>query len=159
MILIRDYERGDAGTIVQLFYDTIHAINRRDYTAEQVMAWAPEIPDALLWHKRMIARHTLVADQAGELLGFAELDPDGHLEMFYCRSDVVGRGVGWQLYEALEAKARTKGLRCIFAEVSITARPFFTRCGFNVIQERTVLRRGVALTNFKMTKSLVQHAT
>jgi putative acetyltransferase len=159
MIRIRNYDDGDAMTIVRLFYDTIHSINQRDYSVEQVQAWAPEIPDAQLWHNRMIARYTLVADQAGELLGFGELEAQGHLDMLYCRSDVVGRGVGRRLYDALEAKARTNSLRCIFAEVSITARPFFLRCGFNVIQPQTVFRRGVSLTNFKMTKSLVQLAT
>jgi putative acetyltransferase len=159
MIRIRDYEHSDAVTIVRLFYDTIHSVNKLDYSAEQVQAWAPEIPDAQLWHNRMIAHDTLVAEQAGELLGFAELEPQGHLDMLYCRSDVVGRGVGSHLYGALEAKARTHGLRCIFADVSITARPFFTRCGFNVIQQQMVFRRGVSLTNFKMTKSLVQYAT
>jgi putative acetyltransferase len=107
----------------------------------------------------MIARYTLVADQAGELLRFAELEPQGHLDMLYCRSDAVGRGIGRLLYDALEAKARMHGLPCIFAEVSIIARPFFLRCGFNVIQERTVFRRGVSLTNFKMKQSLVQHAS
>ena len=124
MMRIRDYEHGNAVTIVRLFYDTIHSINPRDYSAEQVQAWAPEIPDAQLWHGRMIARYTLVADQAGELLGFGELEPQGHLDMLYCRADVVGRGVGRRLYDALEAKARMHGLRCIFAEVSITALPF-----------------------------------
>jgi hypothetical protein len=37
-------------TIVRLFYD---------YSAEQVQAWAPEIPNAQLWHDRMMARYTL----------------------------------------------------------------------------------------------------
>jgi len=159
MIRIRDYEHGDAVAIVHLFYDTIHSINQLDYSAEQVQAWDPEIPDAQVWHNRMIARCRLVTDQAGELLGFAELEPQGHLDMLYCRSDVVGRSIGPRLYDALEAKARANGLLCIFVEVSITARPFFLRCGFNVIQEQTVFRRGVSLTNFKMKKSLVQHAT
>src|SRR5580693_843825 len=111
MIRIRDYERSDAVMIVRLFYETIHSINQRDYSAEQVQAWAPEIPDVQLWHDRMIERHTLVADQNAELLGFGELEPQGHLDMLYCRSDVVGRGVGRRLYDALETRARTNGLR------------------------------------------------
>jgi putative acetyltransferase len=155
MIQIRDYERGDAVTIVRLFYDTIHSVNLRDYSTEQVQAWAPETPDPEIWHNRMIARHTLVAEQDGELLGFAELEPEGHVDMFYCRSDIVGRGVGWRLYAALEAKAVAMGLSRVSADVSITAQPFFTRCGFHVIQQQTVIRREISLTNFKMENTLI----
>jgi putative acetyltransferase len=155
MIQIRDYERGDAVTIVRLFYDTIHSVNLRDYSIEQVQAWAPETPDPEIWHNRMIANQTLVAEQDGELLGFAELEPEGHVDMFYCRSDVVGRGIGRRLYAALEAKAVAMGLPRVSADVSITAQPFFTRCGFHVIQQQIVIRRGISLTNFKMEKTLI----
>jgi len=155
MIQIRDYERGDAVTIVRLFYDTIHSVNLGDYSTEQVQAWAPETPDPAIWHNRMIANQTLVAEQDGELLGFAELEPRGHVDMFYCRSDVVGRGIGGRLYAALEAKAVAMGLPCLSADVSITARPFFARCGFHVIRQQTVIRRGISLTNFKMGKTLI----
>jgi putative acetyltransferase len=154
MIQVRNYKQSDAASIVRLFYDTIHSINRRDYSAEQVNAWAPTIPDPTIWHHRMIARSTLVAEQDGDLLGFAEMEPRGHLDMIYCRGDVVGSGVGRRLYQALEAKAIGIGLSYISADVSITAQPFFARCGFYVIQQNTVVRLGISLTNVKMLKVL-----
>lgn len=42
----------------------------------------------------------------------------------------------------------------IEADVSITAKQFFERKGFEVVQQQTVVRQGVELTNFKMKKSL-----
>jgi putative acetyltransferase len=155
MIHIRDYKHDDAVTIVRLFYDTIHSVNLRDYSTEQVQAWAPETPNPETWHNRMIAHHTLVAEQNGDLVGFAELEPEGHVDMLYCRSDILGRGVGRRLYAALEAKAIAMGFSRVSADVSITAQPFFTRCGFHVIQQQTVIRRGISLTNFKMEKTLI----
>lgn len=155
MVLIRDYAHGDAAELASLFYETVHSVNLRDYSAEQVQAWAPEIPDPEIWHRRMIERCTLVAEQDGELLAFAELEPNGHLDMFFCRGNVVGRGVGGWLYQAVEAKAADLGLARVFAEVSITARPFFARHGFGVVEQQTVLRRGVSMTNFQMEKQLV----
>lgn len=154
MLLIRDYRYGDAVAIVRLFFDTVHAVNRRDYSAAQVEAWAPEIPAAEIWHRRMIERSTLIAEEDGALLAFAELEPNGHLDMFYCRADGVGHGVGGRLYQALEAKATELGLTRIFLEASITAQPFFARRGFRVVAQQTVVRRGVAMTNYKMAKSL-----
>ncbi|MEF9974880.1 MAG: GNAT family N-acetyltransferase, partial [Clostridia bacterium] len=36
------------------------------------------------------------------------------------------------------------------------ARPFFEKCGYRVIRENTVLRAGVALTNYQMEKGPVK---
>lgn len=153
-IEIRDYKEKDAPEIVRLFYETVRSVNRADYSQEQVEAWAPEIPDAALWHRRMSARKTLVAEEGGEIVGFVELEEDGHLDMFYLRGDAVGHGVGKFLYRAVEREARSLDLERIFTEASITAHPFFLRQGFRVVREQTVWRCGVGLTNFVMEKSL-----
>ena len=151
---IRDYEQADAPAIARLFYDTVRSVNRADYSEEQVEAWAPAIPDAGEWHDRMAGRKTLVAEEGGEVVGFCELDEDGHLDMLYVRKDAVGRGIGRSLYEAAERAARGWDLGRIFTEASVTARPFFERRGFRVLSERRVSRQGVELTNFAMEKSL-----
>ena len=151
-IKIRDYDADDALQIVRLFYDTGCSVNRADYSKEQVRAWAPGVPDPEEWHARMADRRTLVAEEGGEVVGFAELEEDGHLDMLYVRGDSVGRGVGRRLYRAVEREARSRGLGQIFTEASVTARPFFERQGFRMVRERTVVRRGVELTNFAMQK-------
>jgi putative acetyltransferase len=153
-IRIRPYDARDAPEIVRLFYETIRTINLADYSQEQVEAWAPEVPDPEAWNLRLTSRRTLVAEEGGEVVGFAELEDDGHLDTFYCRKDSVGRGVGSRLYRAVEQEARIRGLGRIFTEASITARSFFERHGFRTIRERTVARRGVELTNFAMEKRL-----
>ena len=153
-MVIREYRAGDAVAIVRLYYDTVHAVNAADYAPNQLDAWAPEVPDAAAWHDRMSNRCTLVAVEAGAVVGFIELEADGHLDMLFCAKHAVGRGVGAGLYAALERRARDRGLDRIFTEASITARGFFQRQGFRVLQARTVHRRGVALTNFAMAKRL-----
>lgn len=154
MTVVRDYVRGDAEPICRLFYETVRAVNLGDYSPEQVRAWAPEVPDPDAWHGRMSGRHTLVADEDGEVVGFAELEEDGHLDMLYCRPDAVGRGVGSRLYAAVEERARGLGVGRISTEASITARPFFVRRGFRVLRRNTVLREGTELANFSMEKAL-----
>jgi putative acetyltransferase len=152
---IRYYTAADAPAIVRLYFDTVRSVNRADYSEEQVEAWAPGVPDPEEWHARMSGRRTLVAEEDGGVVGFAELEGDGHLDMLYVRGDAGGGGVGRRLYEAVEREAKGKGLKRIFTEASITARPFFERRGFRVLREQTVLRRGIALTNFVMRKDLV----
>ena len=152
---IRDYQAPDAPKIARLFYETVRSVNRADYSEEQVRAWAPGLPDREEWHARMAGRRTLVAEEGGEVVGFAELEEDGHLDTLYLRKDAVGRGVGRRLHEAIEREARALGLGKIFTEASITARPFFERRGFRVVRERTVTVRGVPMTNFAMKKDLL----
>ena len=154
MVYIRDYEEKDAPEIVRIFYETVRTVNRSDYSQEQVEAWAPEIPAAFAWHERMSSRKTLVAVEKDEVVGFAELEGDGHLDMFYLRKDVVGHGVGKLLYRAVEQEARERRLGRISTEASITARPFFERQGFRMMREQIVRRQGVGLTNFVMQKRL-----
>ena len=154
MVIVRDYAGNDAGEICRLFYETVRAVNLKDYSPEQVQAWAPAPPDPEAWHARMSGRHTLVAESGGEVVGFAELEEDGHLDMLYCRRDFIGRGVGALLYAAVEERAGEIGCERIFTEASITARPFFWRRGFRVVRRNTVVRRGVGLTNFSMRKVL-----
>ncbi len=151
---VRAYRAEDAPEIVGLFYETVRSVNRADYTEEQVEAWAPRVPDAGEWHARMAGRRTLVAEEGDEVVGFVELEDDGHLDMLYLRKDAVGRGVARLLYDEVEREALTQGLGRIFTEASITARPFFERRGFKVVREQTVSRRGVGMTNFVMEKYL-----
>lgn len=129
-------------------------MNLRDYSPEQVRAWAPALPDPEAWHGRISGRHTLVVESGDEVVGFAELEEDGHLDMFYVRTKAVGRGVGSLLYAALEDRARRLGIGRIFTGASITARPFFGRKGFAVLRQNTVVRNGVELVNFSMEKVL-----
>ena len=153
IVRIRGYEAEDALEIARLFYETVHSVNRAHYSEEQVAAWAPEVPDARRWHARMSARLTLVAEEEGEVVGFAELE-GGHLDMLYVRKDAVGRGVGLRLYEAVEREALDRGHGRITTEASITARPFFKRRGFRLVREQTVRRHDVELTNFVMRKDV-----
>ena len=153
-MIVRDYARGDAGRICRLFFETVRSVNLADYSEEQVQAWAPETPDPAIWHERMSGRHTLVAEEDGEVAGFIELEEDGHLDMLYVGKDALGRGVGTQLYEAAERRARDLNLDRIFTEASITARPFFERHGFRVLTRNVVTRHGIELTNFSMEKCL-----
>lgn len=153
-MLIRDYKRSDAAAITRLFYDTVRFVNLQDYSLQQVRAWAPVVPDPEIWHSRMSQRYTLVAEENGQIITFAELERDGHLDMFYCRKDVTRRGVGHSLYGAVELKAIELRLERIFTDASITARSFFEHCGFSALHKQTVTRGGIELSNFRMEKRL-----
>ena len=65
-----------------------------------------------------------------------------------------GRGVARMLLAYIETRAQDQGIGRLFTEASITARPFFEKCGFDLIAEQEVLLRGQTFTNFRMVKTL-----
>ena len=151
---IRSYQPSDTAEIARLFHDTIHQINIRDYTPEQVEAWAPAEVDEARWAQTLGSRLTFVAVEGGRIVGFGELEADGHINRFYTHALHQGQGVGTALLGAIEDKARQLGLSRLFTEASITARPSFARRGFTVLREQEVVCRGVRFVNYRMEKTL-----
>lgn len=151
---IRPIKKGDIPQIAQLFHDTIRSMNNKDYSEEQVKAWAPDNIYFRDWEKECFKKFTFVTEKQKIITGFAELEKDGYIDCFYCHKDFQGQGVGKLLFQTLEDKARKLGLKKLTAEVSITAKPFFIKMGFSVQKEQTVSTRGVTFTNFKMQKVL-----
>jgi putative acetyltransferase len=152
---LKHFQRADTAAIVQLFQQTIHQINSRDYTREQVNAWAPANMDHERWTARLEKAFTLVAVNKHEVVGFAMLESNGHIDCFYTHAHYQGQGIGKRMLEALETRAREQGVTRLFTEASITARPFFASKGYTTLQEQQVLCRGVYFTNFRMEKELV----
>jgi putative acetyltransferase len=153
-VQIRNYQPTDARQMAQLIYDTVHTIARRDYSSAQLNAWMPQVPSEQTWAARYPARIAFVADDDGTIAGFSELEPNGHIDCFYCHYSYQRQGIGRQLYQRLEQEAKSLKLEGLFVEASITARSFFERMGFQALHENHVLRNNVMLTNFAMEKYL-----
>jgi putative acetyltransferase len=153
---IRPYAAGDAEALGALFYASVREVGRRDYSAEQVAAWAPNPPSPERVHARASdGRLLLVAlDARGEPLAYGDLEADGHIDHLYCRPDAVGTGAASRLYDALEAAARRQGLPRLYAEASEAARRLFLRKGFALVRRRDFAIGGVAIHNYAMAKAL-----
>lgn len=151
---IRRYQPADCAQVMQLFYDTVHTVNARDYTSEQLDAWAPRQADAARWAQTLASQTTYVAEDGTDIIGFGNIDSQGLLDCLYVHRAHQGRGVATALVERLLETARRDGNRCVITHASRTARPFFLRRGFAVLGTQTVERAGVRLENFVMEKQL-----
>lgn len=150
MIAVRRFRREDIAAIAELFRQTVRRVNSRDYSPEQVAAWAPDEIDEQGWAANLAGRYCLVAVMDDRIVGFGDLDGDDHLDYLYVHADHQRCGVGRLLLAALEAEAAQRGAHRVFTEASITARPFFERQGYRVLEEQVVLCRGVAFLNYRM---------
>lgn len=152
MIRIRDYRESDAEKLWSLFYHTIRNINARDYSQAQVEAWASDSFDAEAWANKLRANAPYVAEIDGRIVGYTDLQNDGLIDHFFCHPEHQGKGVGRRLMEHVFAEGELRGIKRFYSEVSITARPFYERLGFNVVKEQVVTIGGQQLTNFVMEK-------
>ena len=151
---IRTFQPGDALEIMRLFRDTVHNVNARDYTPEQIEAWAPALMDEPRWHERLRANFTYVAEADGQIVGFSELERSGRIGTLYVHHQYQGRGIASRLLSEMETRARALGARRLAAEASLTAYGFFQRRGFKLVRAQEVDRNGVSLRNFVMERVL-----
>ena len=151
---IRHYNQGEEQALWSLFYETVHKVNIQDYSQAQIEAWAPSDYDLLQWKSRLNKTNPLVAEKNGQLIGFAELEDNGHIDCFYCAHNWQGKGIGSALLRAIELEASKKGISRLFAEASITAKGFFENKGFSIDGEQTVSLRGEQFTNYAVSKCI-----
>ncbi|MGR5136863.1 GNAT family N-acetyltransferase [Vibrio jasicida] len=154
MIIIRDFQEEDAPKLWALFFNTVRNVNRRDYTEQQVKAWAQEGFDSQLWLKKMVSIQPFVAVLDGVIVGYSDVQPSGLVDHFFCHHEYQGQGVGRALMTHVLEQAKAKGLTRIYSEVSVTARPFYEHMGFIVVNEQQVEVRGATLTNYVMERRL-----
>jgi putative acetyltransferase len=153
-VTLRPYVPADLPVLARLFHDTVHQVNQADYTSEQLAAWAPNDPDVARWQAKFSGEEVIVAEQAGEIVGFCSWDEAGCLDFLYVHHAHQRQGIASLLYAAAEAALRRKALATIHANVSLTAHPFFARQGFETVHEQKVQVRGVELPNARMEKRL-----
>ena len=152
MLTIRSFKATDAPALRALKYTTIRQVNRKDYTEQQLLAWAPDEYDEADWLQRISAMNLLVATLDGVIVGFADVQDDGYIDHFFCHLDYQGQGIGKALMNEILAISQLKSVKRLYSHLSITARPFFVRYGFYVVREQQVDIRGEILTNFVMER-------
>ena len=59
---IREYKSSDCNEIADLFYNTVHCINAKDYTEDQLNVWATGNIDIDEWNESLLNNYRLIAE-------------------------------------------------------------------------------------------------
>lgn len=151
---IRPYQESDAMELANIFHDSVHAISPKIYSDEEKEAWAPTPPDYAAWKSRFAKKQPFVASKQNVIVGFIELEDDGHIDCLYVHTEYQGLGIGRRLLEHLIQKAHERSITSLYVEASKIAVPLFEKFGFRYISTNKRLRRGQTLTNYNMTLQL-----
>ena len=74
---IREYKSSDCNEIADLFYNTVHFINAKDYTEDQLNVWATENIHIDEWNEPFLDNYTVVAEENGIIIGFDDINNEG----------------------------------------------------------------------------------
>ena len=150
-MIIREYEPADCEHLAKLFYGTVHTINAKDYSQEQLNVWATDKIDLEVWNKSLSEHYSVVAVENDIIVGFGDIDKSGYLDRLYVHKDYQRQGIATAICNKLEQAVKVNK---IITHASITAKPFFEQRNFKVVKEQQVKRNGIALTNYVMEKQV-----
>lgn len=148
-MLVREYQISDCKEITELFYNTVHTVNAKDYTEEQLDAWVTGQVDLEKWNQSLQEHYSIVASENEVIVGFGDIDKMGYLDRLFVHADYQGKGIATAICNQLEQVVQGD----ITTHASITAKPFFEKRGYKVVKEQQVERQGIFLTNFCMEKN------
>ena len=100
------------------------------------------------WNRSLLGHYSLVALADEIVIGFGDIDRPGYLDRLYIHRDYQRKGIASAICDKLEQAVKGK----IVTHASVTARPFFEKRGYKVINEQRVERKGIVLKNYVMEK-------
>lgn len=82
MLTISPYYQGVEKELFEVFRNAITQVCSKDYSEEQISAWAPAEYDHTKWKSRIDAIEPFVAVIDGEVVGYADIQNDGYIDHF-----------------------------------------------------------------------------
>lgn len=147
-MIIRSYSPADCEEVLRLFYNTVHIVNARDYSEEQLCVWASGGEDMEEWNRSLLEHYTLLAQEQGQIVGFGDISSGRYLDRLFVHHDFQRQGIAGALCQRLEEWAGGN----VTTHASITALPFFLKRGYIILREQKAERQGVSLVNYLMEK-------
>ena len=154
-MIVRRATPADAEAITPVHVASIRTLCAKDYTQEQIDAWAGwKSPEK--YRDAMAAGEVFfVAEHEGRVVGFSVLHGD-EMKAVYLHPDHVGRGIGRRLLQAVEDEARAHGVAELHLTSTLTSIGFYEACGYQNDGPTThpMADSGLALGCVKFSKRL-----
>jgi len=154
-IRIREAKIDDVDDITQLYFGTVTNVNAKDYSPKEIEVWSGTAHNNNdRWERSVNEQYFLIAETDKEMVGFASIAPNGYLDFMYVHKDHQRKGIALKLLNEIESKAIEQKNKEIFAYVSITARPFFEKYGYEHAGYKIIKVKGVDFKDNLMIKKL-----
>jgi GNAT superfamily N-acetyltransferase len=132
-IVIRPATAADAEAIHKIVLQALRETNARDYPPSVIDRLVLTLPDKVASHLTIWCAFVALVD--GQVVGTGSLNGQT-VSAVYVHPDYQGRGIGTKLMDAVENAATAQSQGTLSVQSSVTAKPFYNRRGFRVVQER-----------------------
>lgn len=149
---IRHYRESDSEDHIEILNESIRGIASADYSEEEIEAWANNDPQDV---KLEESRVRFIAQENGEVIGFSEYDEEmEELTGLYVKPGFTGQRVGKKLLEKAERHAKKSNIEKLSCTSTITAKKFYQRNGYEILEETTHEMNDQDLKVYIMEKEL-----
>lgn len=94
---LRRYKNEDLKELITLFKETVHTVNAKDYSPEEIKAWTFSKTDFSEWEQSLSKHYSFVAVENGVIVGFGDISPEGYLDRLFVHKNFQNRGIGTAL--------------------------------------------------------------
>lgn len=152
---IRRAKHEDAVGIIHAHVTSIRHLCAKDYTPEQIEAWAGRKFRADSWRQTIDRDFVWVIEGEEKILGFGHLAlmdvETGEVMGLYFIPPAVGKGLGKKMFTEMLSVCHVNNLKKITLHATVTAKSFYESLGFyQSASDDTIEMRGVAIPCFPM---------
>ncbi len=92
--------------MTELFYNTVHTVNAKDYTKEQLDIWGTEQADLKKLDQSLQDHFSIVAVDDGIIAGFGDIDKSGYLDRLLVHFGYQRKGIATAICNRLDPERR-----------------------------------------------------
>jgi putative acetyltransferase len=156
MISVRRYQAEDHDTVWLMRRHSILSITTKDYSPQQLQAWASDDAESLHAFTQSIEQsYAVLAQMEGQIVGLASVFLEqGYIDQLYVHTAFQRRGIASALLSVIEYEIQQKHVPQVMVESSFVAKPFFEKHGYIIVTQQNQQLHGQSLGSYIMTKQL-----
>lgn len=152
-MIVRQASEADFEALGEVMFEAVRG-GPSAYSEDQRRAWTPEPRKGEAWTARLVPQYVVLGEEGGVVQGFMSLTDSGYVDCAFIRPGARGSGLFRDLFEAIEAAARSMNLFRIWAHVSLTAQPAAGALGMSKVLDEDVEFSGAVFRRAIMEKYL-----
>lgn len=147
------YYSGQYEQIANVFHSAITVTAATLYSEDQCTAWAGRHVNLDHWRIRCDFKRPFVSILDGRVVGFIELDSDGHIDCHYVHPDYNRQGIGSQLLLHVIKLCDARQIDRTYVEASHIAKGLYLKHGFQVVRPNIVRINDIEIPNWVMQRA------
>jgi putative acetyltransferase len=156
--VIRNAKIEDMQGVMKAHKLSIEQLCSKDYSPDQISCWADVKYSTEIWESSVRDDLHHVVEVDGKIEGFCHskvlTKGEGVVKGLYFTPKVKDLGIGKEIFDLAMENFRKNNCTKLFISATKTARGFYERMGFHVVEEYVLNVRGADLECYKMERVL-----